>query len=285
MRCTAARFDDNADFSGRTGSEFQEDVHFEQCKFAKSVDFGGRTFRRPASFAGTTFHGAPMFFDAELHESTSFVDCSFTAIVGKANEDRFVDPQPRTLRRWIFDHLPFGEWLPGMSALRTSRNSATKQLEDCYRTLRWLSDEHTDHTRVFYSLEMDTRRGRTDVSVIERTVLFLFWLSSGYGAYLGRPIGVLLAALLTTSTALWFVVACALWPDTPPRFGDVVVFTSKLYLLPYPFHPAGDRPDWVLRLATAQPMFTAAVSSMCALISVGLAGVFAVTLRRRFALK
>lgn len=314
-----AQFVGAADFSFKTGGKFHSEVDFSEARFLSHVDFSGREFLRSTRFVSCLFKRAPQFHGATPHSSTTFSGSLFEATVGEAITASFwsqawqrskvftlllratarglsvilsqeITPSDVSSisKEFLFDWVPFAEWLPTLKIARDTRNASTKELEDSYRTLRHLMESDGELAGLFYSLEMSTRRRRTDVSSVERWILFLFWLSSGYGRFLGRPFLVLLGAILTVTLLLSWWVTSAVWPDIPPSFGDVFAFSSRLFLLPSPF-PAGmdggAKVYWVASLLKSAPVTFTLLSAGCAIISTALVGVLAVTLRRRFALK
>lgn len=270
------------DISSRTGGDFGSEVDFSWSFFGGDADFSGRKFLRATKFVCCKFFGVPKFYDAEPHPSTAFHASEFNATVGKPEETALKSK----FAGWVFRWMPFGEWLPGMEYARQTRNASTKEFEDAYRTLRHLFEGDSEQAGRFYALEMDTRRSRTDVSVVERWVLFFFWLTSGYGRYIGRPLAVLFGAILVVTTFLWVMLAQVVWPDIPPRFEDIFAYVWRFFLLPAPFASGdGGKPYWLAAFVTRYPISYVLLCGICALITTGVVGVTLVTFRRRFALK
>ncbi|NOT41840.1 MAG: hypothetical protein HOP13_15265 [Alphaproteobacteria bacterium] len=96
----------------------------------------------------------------------------------------------------------------------------------------------------------------------------------------------LLGAIGAVTLFVWLVVGSVVWPDIPPRPGDVFGFVWRLFLLPAPFSgPEEAKAYWAAAFIREWPVGYRLLSGVCALVTTGIVGVILVTLRRRFALK
>lgn len=305
-----ATFDRGVDFSCRDGGSFDESVWINGAVFRDVVNFSGRTFQRSTAFKDTTFGGPPLFHGARPHSDTTFARCQFLRTVGAPASFAFMSWRGRAqrfaglfwppkkyplssqqillataaekLQRWTFRFVPLAEWLPSMSEAQKTRNDETRGFENAYRALRHLFEGDSEMSGQFYRFEMDTRIRRTDVSIAERFVLVLFKMSSGYGRYVGRPFFVLAAAIGLTTLLLWMGVPAPVEPSKT-TLPEALAVAWRLFLLPSPtpIDATNGIASW---LATA-PLIAFPLSALCGLVTAGVVGVFAVTLRRRFALK
>ncbi len=308
-------FGDLATFSASVGALFPELVDFSHAQFAQAAIFSGREFRRQTLFSGARFGAAPHFQGATLHTDTSFSGSIFASQSGTPDldswrralsrphtnrlKDRFAVAYrrrvvaarkwlPKSLRRWHFD-----QWLPGFKQVRTSRNQATEELESAYRTLRRLTGDNGNHEHegMFYALEMNARRNRSDVRLFERQLALLFSWTSGYGQDALRPFTWWLFLLtVATSTICETLLRNLPRPDIPP-FREVLRFTFRQFIPPptvwseRELSAAAEAHPWVKWLVTHCAFPLELGGTLSAIATVSLIAVFFVTVRRRFALK
>ena len=101
------------------------------------------------------------------------------------------------------------EWriLPEIERARDGTTLDSGQIANIYRALRKGREDNRDVAGAadFYYGEMEMRRqaGSSDSSSGERAVLFLYWLSSGYGTRVLRPLSLLIATIISSAALLY----------------------------------------------------------------------------------
>jgi hypothetical protein len=314
-----AIFDGEAHFhSGIGKTEFGGPVNFTQVIFKRDADFSGRMFRRETDFSLARFCSAPLFHGADLHPNTSFLKTEFPSVQGEplwkkevgdeegeeVDEDRprlavsilgrfvrtivvAIDNIKLRLRKLIFG-LPFGDRLPSMKDLRTSRDKATENLESAYRTLRISAVKrgNSEQEGMFYALEMDSRRNRTDVPLFERMIAVLFKFSSNYGQDTHLPLLWLALAMIAAPTIVYLLLPGLGYKDV--GFESVAGFVERQFFPPptvWSGREMGSAPAWAQSLYERFNLVVVIGASFLSLLTISLLAVFLITLRRRFALK
>ena len=230
-------------------------VIFSEARFMGITKFtnrefdDGATFETSGSFNHAEFHDLVEFHGCTFHQGMSFHQTKFL----KTKEDKF--------------------------DTKKKNNEATEALERSYRTLK-LGMENLrarNEEAMFFALEMESRRKRSDVPRIERLAATLYKHLSDYGQAVDLPLLCLLA-LANISFLVFGVVALA--TDVPDSV-HLVGFTFEQMFRPFyvwSMSPVGTAPE----LVKCNPLLIPLLASVQSLATVGLLTLFLLALRRRF---
>ena len=243
-----ATFKHSADFSGR---KFKGPASFGGAKFEHLAFFHDCRLRSDTSFLRTRFAKPPRTWAAflkavndactKLPQRTKYLPKRIEELMARGPfepEENQDDEQDR--ERHETKKLPFG-WFSRLAVrfpiirgrwelTQDMYGDLVQRYETAFRTLRVLSSEvkHIQNEAMFYRLEMDARRFRTDNHWFEVFLLWAFGKSSDYGTNVFKPLGVLLLALIGFCLG-WCVFAGV---SVGANLGDVVPFISRQFIPP-----------------------------------------------------
>jgi len=162
---------------------------------------------------------------------------------------------------------------------KKKNDEATEALERSYRTLKLGMEtlRARNEEAMFFALEMECRRNRSDVPRIERFAATLYKNLSDYGRSVDLPL-LWLLALANISFLVFGIVALA--TDIPDSV-HLVGFTFEQMFRPFyvwSMSPVGTAPE----LVKCNPLFIPILASVQSLATIGLLALFLLALRRRF---
>ena len=230
-----ARFTLLASFGG---TDFSGDVEFQDVTFGTETSFCFVIFRGQAIFRGNP--------EALIFQK-SVVDFRNVTSVGGAIHFRHADLRLCELNgtdcrsieftnvRWpiygrrtaVFDEIVLQRGRAAViDALRLRRMAADRphwaEVERLYRELKQSHEERRDYERAgdFHYGEKEMRRRNLDTSAGLRAILYLYWLLSGYGERVLRPLGWTIGLLL-------YCAVVYIWAGLSPAGSDTTLTASN----------------------------------------------------------
>ncbi|MSP43919.1 MAG: pentapeptide repeat-containing protein [Alphaproteobacteria bacterium] len=170
------KFHSDADFS--TAKAGDSKFNFQQIRFTKAIFkdqaiFENRQFQASAWFDEVIFHGLPNFHGCAFHQGMSFHKTRFLKTKGAYDQEGF------------------------------ENDTATEALERAYRTLKLGMEtlRARNEEAMFFALEMECRRNRSDIGLFERFAAFAYKHLSNYGQSIHKP----LVWLIGFTALMWCV--------------------------------------------------------------------------------
>lgn len=196
-------------------------VSFDGCRFRQRVNFSNRIFTNSTRFEHARFEELAIFHGASLHEDTSFRGASFKPRRAVWRSFRFFFSKRLSVwRRICLRVLPFSQ--SGLSQNPNIHseavdlvNSALKERESAFRTLRHAMEKNQDHRQaaIFHSNELKSRHARFGDEEISRAEAWFGWaygLLANYGESITRPVIAFFLVLFATTGSFY-----ALAPEMP----------------------------------------------------------------------
>lgn len=296
---------DKAKFEGWTffvGTNFGKFVSFSGAKFGIFVDFSNSLLGGTAIFTDVTFTGAAWFKASRAKDTyldflgINFLNAEFGGQVSFENR-RFTSSTS-------FDNVTFKDRVTfhgcelhqGMSFhkarfLKTKDwdDQRTVLLEQSYRTLKLGMEtlRARNEEVMFFALEMDCRRQRSDVPRLERWTASLYKSFSDYGQSLSRPL-YWLGGITVFIGALYFYLLWAMASPPPthiwggaPELTSVITFTLEQMFRPF-FVWSTSMTESFLAFVKAHPLLIPILASLQSLATIALLTLSLLALRRRF---
>ena len=137
-----ARFKATADFTSPGNNDdvdtFQGEVDFEGTEFLDEVNFNNRNFQQATDFRDSTFHKAPRFHGCLLHQETDFTDSRFLDTTSPGSAMAY-----RTLKLDMEEKRARQEQLRFYALEMKSRRHAEKR--KLVKFLSWLYEKTSDY--------------------------------------------------------------------------------------------------------------------------------------------
>lgn len=220
-------------------------AHFTDAMFSSFVFFQNRQFLEFTSFEKCTFKQAPVFHGCTLHQDTIFPP-----------------------REYFHDV--------------TSECAA-----QAYRTLKLAMEEKRarHEEAMFYALEQESRRNRTDTPRSEKLVSYLYKRTADYGEKFLRPLAWL--AGTTTACFILYVILTILQDPSWGTVGLSVEFTIEQLVRPLSVWIKGGGIDMKELLENNELLLFCVklIATFQAVTSLSLITLFILALRRRFKLR
>ncbi len=258
---TSAKFYGNAWFTAPTSKDPVFDfrrIRFYRTTFKGKISFENRAFATSTSFDYAIFEDAPIFHDCKFHPGMSFNEAEFRKT--KVEKNQY-------------------DW-------------NTAELEQAYRTLKLGMEtlRARNEEAMFFALEMESRRQRSNTPRTERLAATLYKYLSDYGRSLITPLGWLVALTVFAFVTYALMLNCGtkLFFCKPLNHGlGVFEFTFDQILHPFEIwsSPPHNKPNQdIVRglLATYYRPLVPIVALVQSLATFGLLALFLLALRRRF---
>lgn len=294
------KFLDQADFSG---SLFKADANFYGASFEKNASFSGARFCQKMMFSTAEFFEMADFslsndcnyFFSERSETESIRGAYFHAArfngASRFNDRQFL-AGPKFDRALFaiapeFHNATFHQSADFDGAKFTDTSLASA--DHSYRTLKLIMEGlgARDEQAWFFALEQQARSNKKFTPFSVRLFSKIYGLLSGYGQTFVRPLFVL--ALVTVIFGGAYMLMLESINGRPPSFGFIVNFTMDQMIRPFGVWV----PDYLVKAGvsvsphtelTASELLLKAISTMQALVSLGLVALALLALRRRFKL-
>lgn len=196
-------------------------VNFDGCRFHQRVNFSNRIFANSTRFEHARFEELAIFHGASLHEDTSFRGASFKPRRAVWRSFRFFFSKRLAVwRRICLRVLPFSQSSLSQNPNIHSEavdlvNSALKERESAFRTLRHAMEKNQDHRQaaIFHSNELKSRHARFGDEEVSRAEAWFGWaygLLANYGESITRPVIAFFLVLFATTGSFY-----ALAPEIP----------------------------------------------------------------------
>ncbi|KCZ88064.1 hypothetical protein HJA_10795 [Hyphomonas jannaschiana VP2] len=285
---SGSMFEDTSSFARINWPDQPIDNAFADVRFRDRANFDGEDFAPVSALNHVTFDVPPVF--PEPHESAVF-ERQYRAAVARTRaairRDRTRDPKAAS-----------GDIGPARTA-----DQRWAALSGGYRTLKNIAREHGDFflEQTYYRYEIKSRMKRPKVSMWEKAVAAMYGAVSDYGSSVARPFVALFAGLIVFST-VYLAIGLAVDPPVDPSAPEVSVVSQDMVWQSWEFSwnntfrplsalsTDAPREGDVSRLqgrllydhGGAVAALVRGVATLQSLLSVVLAFLFALAVRRRF---